>query len=767
MHVFGYELNLSRTAAEPTAPIKTTKKGLEIGDSGTRILSGIINEEYNPKLRGQAGIDVYDEMRKSDATVKAAILATTLPIRAAEWYIEPASDDAPDQEIADFVQKAMFEWQALDWEDLLRQALLSLPFGFMVFEKVFTTRQEGGKTYIVWSKIAPRMPRSIYKWAIENDQPGVTQFRSDGTTVEIPMEKLIVVVNEMEGDNWDGTSILRAAYKHWFIKNNFYKIDAIAFERQGLGVPYAKLPENYTETDRAKAETILKNLRANSQAFIVEPHDYEIGFKDMMAKTTRDPESSISHHNREILKAVLAQFLELGGGAKGASGSRAVSQDHSDLFLQSLEAVADGVAIAFNKGIKELVDLNFDNVGKYPTLTYEGITDTDVAKLSGAYQTLTTTGAIIPSDNDEQYFRKLLSLPERDPNEEGRTLPVKTDPSKPDPTAPAADQALEGQDAAEMSELVSWLKKNSDRQSFAEDDTFKPYRKLTFAEGKVDFEALQRQMDKLEAEFDARTKALLHEARNSYMKALTKAAHAGDTAAIKDATLKVQADLARIIKQGMTTAYTYGKANAAKEMGVEAPANPMDILRQIDIQADTIADKQIAEITGDSKNAYVQALNKGTSVTVALAAADAAAQAAIDALTSDASAILMAGYINHGRNTVFTNNAPDIHGLQRSEILDSHTCNFCLSVDGRIVATDDSFAQNTIFHSSCRGIWVAIKNDEAELPPIGGIPKAVRDRFGDAVNDLIQPKKPMVRKDAPAAKEAQRRIDKQAADPTQ
>jgi hypothetical protein len=256
-------------------------------------------------------------------------------------------------------------------------------------------------------------------------------------------------------------------------------------------------------------------------------------------------------------------------------------------------------------------------------------------------------------------------------------------------------------------------------------------------------------MDALESEFDAKTKELLHDARDTYMAALTKAAHAGDTQAIKDATLKVQNDYAKIIKQALTTAFTYGKNNAAKEISVDAPPNPQDILRQIDIQSDAIAEQQITQITADSKNAYVQALNKGASLSVALGAADTAASDSIDELTTDAASILMSSYINHGRNTVFDVfdvNSDDIYAVQRSEILDSHTCNYCLSVDGRVVESDDPFAQNTIFHSNCRGIWVAILNDEENPPPIGGIPQSLRDRFGDAVNDLIQPKTPIVKK---------------------
>ena len=117
-------------------------------------------------------------------------------------------------------------------------------------------------------------------------------------------------------------------------------------------------------------------------------------------------------------------------------------------------------------------------------------------------------------------------------------------------------------------------------------------------------------MDELEGQFDTRHKALLHKARDEYMAAFTRAAHAGDTQAIKDATLKVQSDYARIIKNSLKGAFEYGKNNAAKEIGADAPANPAEMLRQIDIQSAAIADAQIAEIMTDSKNAYVQALKR-------------------------------------------------------------------------------------------------------------------------------------------------------------
>ena len=723
---------------------------VELGDTGTRILDGVIGEEYNAKLQDVRGIAVYDEMRKSDGTVRAAYLAVTLPVRAANWFVKAASEETADQEIQGFVTKTLFESPNFSFDDFLRQVLLSLPFGVMVFEKVFTVRDVDGTSRVVWDKLAPRMPRSIQKWVIEGGAFGIRQNTSTGKVVDIPGEKLIVFVNEMEGDNWWGTSILRPAYKHWFIKNTIYKIDAIAFERQGLGVPYVKLPEGATAADVAKAETILKNMRANSHAFIVEPNDYDIGFKDMQSDKTRDPQNSLAHHNREIMKSVLAAFLELGAASSsGSSGSRALSEDHSDLFLQSLEAVARNVAATFNKqAIKELVDLNFDNVTAYPTLDFEGITTTDVTAVSDAYKTLVDTGAVTPQEADEDYFRETLNLPEYDEaGKRERPAPKITpftpqDPNAPDPNAP---------DPTEMSE--GRLKKKY--RAFSE---FKPGRPLTFAEQKVNFQGLQDKLDELEGQFDKETQALLHEARDRYMAAFTRAAHAGDTEAIKSITLKVQADFASIIKKAMQTAFTHGKNTASNEIGVDAPANPSTILKQISIQSAAIADQQITEITTESKNAYVNALNKGQSITSALAAADAAAALAIDKLTSDTSSIIMSGYVNTGRSAVFDQESESVYALQRSELLDATTCNYCLSIDGRIFPKDDpDFASLGPVHSNCRGINVAILVDEDELPKISGIPKSLRARIGDTVNDVDQPSSPITKKGTAARDEADKR----------
>ena len=803
MQLFGFKINNPFKAAEP----ETRVAGKEIGDSGTENYDGIITEEYNTKLQATDGIEIYDEMRKSDGTVKAAILATSLPIRRANWFIQPATDDEKDKEIADFINTALFESMTITWADLLRQALLMLPFGVMVFEKVFIMGEVNGKQMIMWRKFAPRMPKSINSWKTEDNKDGITQFTTVGGSVSIPMEKLLVFVNEKEGDNWWGTSMLRAAYKHWNYKNKFYKISSVSFERQGLGVPRAIMPDGYTPQDEAAAATILKNIRVHHKAYIIQPPGYDIEFMDMKGNTVRNPEKDIAHHNREIVKSVLAQFLELGAGQ---SGSRALSTDQTDLFLQSLEAVAKTIADVFNKyAIPQLVDFNFDNVKKYPKLSYNGISRVDVEKLSTAYQRLSQTGALVPAENDEQFFRALMGLPEQDEEEvkekkkvEKKEKEEKEDIDKDLGLSETRDRfkkkrVIEESDRAtirasiekkvgrmktteqidciertistiseiktdrkfydEVKAILTQRYKELQRLMFQENNDFKSWRKLTFAEKKVNFGGIRDFLDKTEEQFEKEAKEMLTKAKGEYMSQLKDAVEKKDVTKVKALKVHITSDYKKTLKESMKKSFEYGRNNAAREMGVAAPPNPKEAMKQIELIADTIATRHAEEMEYEAKKELINQLEQKKPLSQTMKAIDVAVAKKIERVIRDTKGIAMAGQLNNGRSTTFKKHEADIYALQRSEILDSRTCNFCLSMDGRIIKKTDPLANRGIFHSRCRGIWVEILKEEEDKPAISGVPESIRKNIGDAMNSLVQPKKPIVKKDSLASKAIARR----------
>lgn len=102
-------------------------------------------------------------------------------------------------------------------------------------------------------------------------QTGVEGEALDKNVVSIPASKLLVFTFRREGDNYEGTSVLRSAYKHWYFKDSMYKFDSVRHERQSVGIPVIYLPDNATDADKIEAKSIVQNIRANEQTGIVMP----------------------------------------------------------------------------------------------------------------------------------------------------------------------------------------------------------------------------------------------------------------------------------------------------------------------------------------------------------------------------------------------------------------------------------------------------------------------------------------------------------------
>lgn len=403
----------------------TARPGMgEKGAPGTQFFAGYISsEEYNTKLQGQAGITIYDEMRRSDGMIRATLLAVTLPIRQAIWRIEPASDDAKDLEIAEFVSNNLFGGMSITWADFLRQALLHLWFGFMIFEQVY--KVENGN--VLLRKLAPRLPKTLYKWNVDENMEleSITQYVMKGSAyvhIDIPMEKLLIFTNEQEGANYEGISLLRSAYKHWYIKNQLYKIDAIKHDRQGVGIPVIGMPENMTKAKNpeawSEAKAMGEGLRANERSYIIKPFGYTVEMLKMGSTKSTDAIPSIQHHNEQIAVNILAQFLTLG---TTKTGSRALGDSFKSLFLLSLQAIAEYMEDTINRYcIKPLVDYNY-TTDHYPKLKASNIKEPDFTSMADAVSKLSKVGALTPDEEMENHIREVGKLPAKPEPEKQKT----------------------------------------------------------------------------------------------------------------------------------------------------------------------------------------------------------------------------------------------------------------------------------------------------------------------------------------------------------
>lgn len=398
--------------------IDKSKATVEVGVSGTLMFHGIItSEEYNTNLVGTKAYKTYDIMRRSDSTVRQALQIVKLPIQSTTWDIEPFRDKEGNisdkaQTVADFVKAQLLE--GINFDQFIKEALNCFDFGFSVFEKVYQPVNWEGKTYIGLQKLASRKQVSVVRWETPDGKPGITQQVS-GTTVGIPREKLIVFTYDLEGENWEGISLLRSIYKDWDIKDKLVLVNAMALEKHGMGIPVVRERDEQTASpeDQAEAERVLSNVRANEEAFMKIPRTMEVEMLDMKGSTTKEILPTLTYHDGRMMAGVLARFMELGGAS--GTGSQSLSEDLSSLFMKAEETFAKQfAATVLEDSIKQLCDLNFadmDNVG-YPTLSFGAIGDDDTVALANSLNQLGATGFITPDPEIEDNLRRRYRLPE-------------------------------------------------------------------------------------------------------------------------------------------------------------------------------------------------------------------------------------------------------------------------------------------------------------------------------------------------------------------
>ena len=399
----------------------------EVGRVGTNIFSGYITgEEYNPDLQGLKAIQTYDKMWRSDGQVHSSVTVYTLPLLRAEWSVKPASEGPIDVAIAQKVQDNLMGGLDVPWEDLLWQLLTGMyVYGFELREKVWAEPDEEG--LIMLKKLAPRLQKTIWRWyPDEHDELASVEQRAwrpgkpdaegkvlsgDFTPVTIPAEKLALFTLNRIGNNFQGISLLRSAYTHWFYKSKLMYLDGIRIER-GQGIPTAIAPANANKPDMDRAAEALMSYHAHEKNYLLFPPGWSVQILGMGSASTVNPKVSIDYHDLQIARAVLAQFLNLSGG-----GSQALSRDHSSFFLMSLQSVAQTVKSTVNKQvIRPIVDLNWE-VQRYPTLEVTNLDSRDLDEMGGSLSNLASAGLLTPSREVENAIRKTLGFPDLEDGE--------------------------------------------------------------------------------------------------------------------------------------------------------------------------------------------------------------------------------------------------------------------------------------------------------------------------------------------------------------
>lgn len=367
------------------------KLAQEIGIYKDDTYSRYDSEDFNPS---DFDLDVYDKMLK-DGQVKAGLDIIKLSATARGFTV--TGDDAETKKYAEFINEN-FELIRGNVEDVLGEMLTALEYGFSATEKVFDYDKKTGK--IMLKKMKVLDPHSV---KVKTDRFGdivyVKQYIGS-KQIKIPANKIIWYAHDKKFGNPYGQSILRTAYKHWYIKDKMYRFANIAYERYGTPLLVGTVQD---AKDVGKMKQLLARINGLTGLAISGGDDIKA-----IQGSNADFVGYIEHHDRKIMEALLVPPMLL-GLSRGQGGSYAMSNNQFDIFMIRLQALQrDLKALIEEDVIRPLIDLNFPNVKKYPAFNFKPLADEDTEKLARVFQMMIQAQVVAPS---EEWIREELGFP--------------------------------------------------------------------------------------------------------------------------------------------------------------------------------------------------------------------------------------------------------------------------------------------------------------------------------------------------------------------
>lgn len=391
---------------------------------------------------------VLREMSEQDAIVGGVLLGIEMLARQVSWNVKPAITDPEDpkyekaKEVADFIDGALSDMHP-SWEETISEALSMLIYGWSWLEIIYKRREgliiddplrssrfDDGK--VGWAGWSIRSQETLQKWEwSEKDKGqvvGMVQWAPpDFRQVTIPRSKSLHFRTRSRRENPEGISILRNAYRAWYMKKNIEVIEGIGIERDLAGLPVMHAPYELFgagATDAQKAllshlQDIVTSIKRDEQEGILLPMAFTDDGKNPLYKLELlstggerqfDTNAIIGRYDERIAMSMLADFILMG---HSAVGSFALSTTKTGLFSTALGAILDLVGAEINQqAVPKLVRLNGWDLEMVPTLMHGQVEASDMGKLGEFLKQLADAGmAVFPNPELEKHVLQVAGLP--------------------------------------------------------------------------------------------------------------------------------------------------------------------------------------------------------------------------------------------------------------------------------------------------------------------------------------------------------------------
>jgi hypothetical protein len=419
---------------------------LEVGRSGLRRVSGYVNEEFLPQLSGRKAVQVYREMGDNDPIVGALLFAVDRLLRQIEWRVEPAGQSPEDKQNAEFVEQCM-EDMSHTWDDLISEILTMIQYGWAFcevtlkhrvgpWEKSSSNRSKFTDGRLGWRKIALRSQETLQRWVFDDTggiQAMVQMAPPLYQTTVIPIEKSLLFRTSNAKNNPEGRSLLRTAYRPWYMKKRLEEFEGIGVERDLAGLPMGRVPADSLDAVPGSKQDLMvkafrkmvRSVRRDEQEGIVLPSMFDENgnqlyeFELLTSGGSRqfDTNAIIQRYEQRILMSVLADFILVG---HEESGTYNMHTDKRGLFQTAINSLAQSIAEVFNRyAIPRLFSVNGIKPPELPKIVPNDVNPPDITQLGGFLQQLTSAGMqLFPDPELEKFIRDAARLPEIDPQTE-------------------------------------------------------------------------------------------------------------------------------------------------------------------------------------------------------------------------------------------------------------------------------------------------------------------------------------------------------------
>ena len=413
----------------------------ELGVTGVKRVSGYIDEEFLPALRGRKAVRVYREMSANDSMVGALLFTIDKLVREVEWKVLPATQDDEGVQAQEFLESCM-EDMSHSWDDLMGEILSMLAYGWSWHEIVYKRRlgpwekdprkrSKHNDGLIGWRKMPIRAQETMLRWSFD-ESGGVRALVQMAPpryqTTVIPIEKSILFRTSIAKGNPEGQSLLRTAYRAWYFKKRLEEFEAIGVERDLAGMPVGKVPADYLTAAKGtpQAKTVeayrkmVRGVRRDENEGLVLPTQYDpdtkqplFDFELMSSGGTRqfDTNSIINRYEQRILMCVLADFILVG---HEGTGSYSMHTDKTGIFRAALNAITKAIADTLNRyAVPRLFAVNGWKLDELPRFEPTNVDPPDLQQLAAFISSTSGAGMTwFPDPELEKYIREIARLPE-------------------------------------------------------------------------------------------------------------------------------------------------------------------------------------------------------------------------------------------------------------------------------------------------------------------------------------------------------------------